>query len=42
MQVDMQQKPKAYVVLNPVAGVSEPVTVREKIESASTGARGSL
>jgi diacylglycerol kinase family enzyme len=34
MQVDMQQKPKAYVVLNPVAGVSEPVTVRERIESA--------
>src|SRR5688500_8000493 len=34
MQVDMQQKPKTYVVLNPVAGVSEPVTVRERIESA--------
>jgi len=34
MQIDFQQKPKTYVVLNPVAGVSEPATVREKIESA--------
>jgi diacylglycerol kinase (ATP) len=34
MQVDIQQKPKTYVVLNPVAGVSEPEIVREKIESA--------
>jgi diacylglycerol kinase (ATP) len=34
MQVDIQQRPKTYVVLNPVAGVSEPVNVREKIESA--------
>ena len=34
MQVDIQQKPKTYVVLNPVAGVSEPGTVRGKIESA--------
>src|SRR5687768_4175643 len=34
MQVDMQQKPKTYVVLNPVAGVLEPGTVRESIESA--------
>ena len=34
MQVDIQQKPKTYVVLNPVAGVSEPGTVRERIESA--------
>ena len=34
MQVDIQQKPKTYVVLNPVAGVSEPGNVREKIESA--------
>jgi diacylglycerol kinase (ATP) len=38
MQVDIQQKPKTYVVLNPVAGVSEPGTVRERIESA-LGAR---
>lgn len=34
MQVDIEQKPKTYVVLNPVAGVSEPGTVRETIESA--------
>src|SRR5512134_1829656 len=34
MKVDIQQKPKTYVVLNPVAGVSEPGTVRGKIESA--------
>ena len=34
MQVDLDQKPKTYVVLNPVAGVSEPGTVREKIETA--------
>lgn len=34
MKVDVQQKPKTYVVLNPVAGVSEPGTVRERIEDA--------
>jgi diacylglycerol kinase (ATP) len=34
MQVDIEQKPKTYVVLNPVAGVSEPRTVRERIEAA--------
>ena len=34
MHVDIQQKPKTFVVLNPVAGVSEPGTVREKIEMA--------
>lgn len=34
MQVDIEQRPKTYVVLNPVAGVSEPGTVRGKIESA--------
>jgi YegS/Rv2252/BmrU family lipid kinase len=34
MQIDVQQKPKTYVVLNPVAGVSEPGTVRERIETA--------
>jgi YegS/Rv2252/BmrU family lipid kinase len=34
MKIDIQQKPKTYVVLNPVAGVSEPVNVRERIESA--------
>jgi diacylglycerol kinase (ATP) len=38
MQVDMQQKPKTLVVLNPVAGISEPGAVRERIESA-LGAR---
>ncbi len=34
MQVDIQQKPKTFVVVNPVAGVSQLETVREKIESA--------
>src|SRR6266508_503609 len=34
MQVDIQQKPKTFVVLNPVAGASQLETVREKIESA--------
>jgi diacylglycerol kinase (ATP) len=34
MQVDIEQKPRTYVVLNPVAGVSEPGTVRGRIESA--------
>ena len=34
MQVDIQQRPKTYVVLNPVAGVSVPGNVREKIEAA--------
>ena len=34
MQVDIQQKPKAFIVVNPVAGVSQPETVREKIETA--------
>ena len=34
MKVDFQQKQKAYVVINPVAGVSELETVREKIEAA--------
>ena len=34
MQVDIQQRPKTYVVLNPVAGVSEPGHVRQRIESA--------
>jgi YegS/Rv2252/BmrU family lipid kinase len=34
MQVDIQQKPKTFVVMNPVAGVSQPETVREKIETA--------
>jgi diacylglycerol kinase (ATP) len=34
MQVNVQQKPKTFVVMNPVAGVSQPGTVREKIEAA--------
>jgi YegS/Rv2252/BmrU family lipid kinase len=34
MQVDIQQRPKTFVVVNPVAGVSQPEAVREKIESA--------
>jgi diacylglycerol kinase (ATP) len=34
MQVDIQQKPKTFVVVNPVAGVSQPEAVREKIETA--------
>lgn len=34
MKVDVQQKPKTYVVVNPVAGVSQPEAVREKIEAA--------
>jgi len=34
MQINIQQKPKTFIVVNPVAGVSQPETVREKIESA--------
>ena len=34
MKVEIQQRPKTFVVVNPVAGVSEPVAVREKIEAA--------
>jgi diacylglycerol kinase (ATP) len=34
MQVDIGQKPKTYVVLNPVAGLSVPGSARERIESA--------
>jgi len=33
MQVDLQQKPKTFVVINPVAGVQQTETVREKIQS---------
>ena len=33
MKVDIQQKPKTYVVINPVAGSSELGTVRERIEA---------
>ena len=34
MQVDIQQKPKTFIVVNPVAGVSQPEAVRAKIEVA--------
>ena len=34
MKVDFQQKPKTYVVINPVAGLSQLESVRETIESA--------
>jgi YegS/Rv2252/BmrU family lipid kinase len=34
MQVNIQQKPKTFVVVNPVAGVTQPEAVREKIETA--------
>lgn len=34
MKVEIEQRPKTYVVLNPVAGVSEPGGVRAKIEAA--------
>lgn len=34
MQVNIQQRPRTYVVLNPVAGVSDPETVRQTIQSA--------
>jgi len=34
MQVDIQQKPKTFVVVNPVAGVSQPEAVRARIEAA--------
>jgi diacylglycerol kinase (ATP) len=32
MQVEIQARPKTYIVLNPVAGVSEPGAVRARIE----------
>ena len=34
MQINIQQKPKTFIVVNPVAGVSQSETVREKIASA--------
>ena len=34
MQVDIQQKPKTFVAVNPVAGISQLETVREKIATA--------
>lgn len=34
MQIDIEQRPKTYVVLNPVAGVSDPEMVRQSLETA--------
>jgi len=34
MQINTEQKPKTFIVVNPVAGVTQPEAVREKIESA--------
>jgi YegS/Rv2252/BmrU family lipid kinase len=34
MKVNLEQKPKTYIVINPVAGVSQLEIVRERIESA--------
>ena len=34
MQINIEQKPKTFIVVNPVAGVTQPEQVREKIESA--------
>jgi len=34
MKVDVLQKPKTFVVVNPVAGASQPEAIREKIEAA--------
>ena len=34
MKIDIQQRPKTFIVVNPVAGVSQPEAVREKIETA--------
>jgi diacylglycerol kinase (ATP) len=33
MQINIEQKPKTFIVVNPVAGVTQPEAVREKIES---------
>ena len=34
MQINIEQKPKTFIVVNPVAGVTQPEAVREKIDSA--------
>lgn len=34
MQVNLEEKPKTYVVINPVAGLSELETVRSRIQAA--------
>jgi len=33
MQINFQQKPKTFIVINPVAGMQEAESVREKIQS---------
>ena len=34
MRINIEQRPKTFIVVNPVAGVTQPEAVREKIESA--------
>lgn len=34
MQIDIEQRPKTFIVVNPVAGVTQPEAIREKIETA--------
>ena len=34
MQVDIQQRPKTFVVINPVAGKTEAAAVRDKVQAA--------
>lgn len=34
MQIDIQQKPKTFIILNPVSGTSQSEDVREKIQTA--------
>ena len=34
MHIDIEQRPKTFIVVNPVAGVTQPEAVREKIETA--------
>lgn len=34
MQIDIQQRPKTFVVINPVAGKTEAAAVREKVQSS--------
>lgn len=37
MKINLEEKPKTYVVINPVAGVSQLEVVRERVESALGG-----
>lgn len=34
MQINIEQRPKTFIVVNPVAGTTQPETVRGKLESA--------